>query len=208
MKTAAAIVTVGLVAQTNAFNLLKDVDVTRMDDWEFMEKSSYAVWNGFVRGLYRERANDIINKDCFGDWVMDDVKKIDAFADDLVESNIKAITYSRASDVAQTVVDLAFKHNQDCEFTKVINDMQKWCGVEEVSEHCTTEKIGDNLAKNSMQIFAELTKMSQLLFDDKLMDDEELIAWSDEFAEAYGSSLSYVLGFKPGHFHKRNHRFH
>lgn len=179
-----------------------------MDDWEFMEASSFAVWNGFVRGLYRERANDIINKDCFGDWVMDDVKKIDEFADDLVETNVKAITYARASDVAQTVVDLAFRHNKECEFTKVINDVQNWCGVTEVTDKCSTETLGDNLAKNSMQLFAELTTMSRLLFDEKLMDDEELIAWSDEFAEAYGSLLSYLLNFKPGHFHKRAHRFH
>ena len=80
MKFAAALAAIGLVStQADAFNLLKDVNPQRMDDWEFLEKSSYATWNGFVRGLYREKAHNIISDSCLGDWVLEDVKKIDTF---------------------------------------------------------------------------------------------------------------------------------
>ena len=124
---AASIITLGFVASTQAFNLLKDVDVSSMDDWEFMEKSSYAMWNGFVRGFYNARTHKVVNEECFGDWLNEEVTDIGLFFDDLAMGNFNALSYTRASRIAQEVVDVSFKHNQDCEFTKFYEDLDNFC---------------------------------------------------------------------------------
>jgi len=40
-----------------------------MDDVEFSSKVFYNLYNGFVRGLYREHSKTIIDEGCFGEWM-------------------------------------------------------------------------------------------------------------------------------------------
>ena len=191
-------------ASTQAFNLLKDVDVTNMNDLEFMEKSSFAMWNGFVRGFYHERAHTLVKEECFGAWMNEELTDISQFMDDLTMANWGALTYPRASKIAQEIVDITFKHNQDCEFTKFYDDLTSFCAID---ENCTVDMITQNCTKNAPQIFAKGTELVHMFMGDDILNDEELVAYSDRLMELYGSILSLVLGFK-GSFHKKVKMFH
>ena len=201
---AASIIALGFAASAQAFNLLKDVDVSSMDDWEFMERSSYAMWNGFVRGFYKARTHQVVNEECFGDWLNEEVTDIGLFFDDLAAADFSALTYQRASRVAQEVVDVSFKHNQDCEFTRFYEDLDNFCNVQ---GKCTGDRITQNLTKNSPAILAKATELVNMFMEDTLLNDEELIAYSDRMMELQGSILNLVLGFK-GTFHKKVKMFH
>ena len=113
--------------------------------------------------------------------------------------DLESISYPRASKVTQEVVDLVFKHNQDCEFTKVIDDFTAFCDKKPVN--CELETIGTNVLTNSPILIGKVTDLVNMLMEDALLNDQELIAFTDRMMELYGSMLSFVFDFKSGSFH-------
>ena len=56
-------------------------------------------------------------------------------------------------------------------------------------------------------IFAKGSQLVEMLMEDTILNDEELIAYSDRMMELIGSMLNYTIGFK-GTFKKKVKMFH
>ncbi len=68
MKTLALAAFLALTASiTSARSHL--VKQEQMDDLLFMDKMFYDMYNGFVRGLYREHSAKVVSEQCFGPWI-------------------------------------------------------------------------------------------------------------------------------------------
>jgi hypothetical protein len=42
-----------------------------------MNTLMFNMWNGFVRGLYREHTTIVVDKECMGDWVTKNLTHLD-----------------------------------------------------------------------------------------------------------------------------------
>ena len=71
------------------------------------------MWNGFIRGLYREHYVDLVSQDCFGDWIEKNLTHLDDIAG-RVFSMTWDITYDEAQEAAHDAVNLMYKNFQFC----------------------------------------------------------------------------------------------
>ena len=73
------------------------------------------MWNGFVKGLYREKLNDVVSQECFGEWITQNVTHIGQVADRILDSNF-SVPYWEAQDLAVEAVNLLYVNIDRCEF--------------------------------------------------------------------------------------------
>jgi hypothetical protein len=74
-------VALALTAVSSKGLLLKQ---EHLDEIEFVDNVFYSLYNGFVRGLYREHTHEIIDKQCFGEWIQTDLIHLDTVMGKLV----------------------------------------------------------------------------------------------------------------------------
>jgi hypothetical protein len=89
--------------------------------------ASYNLWNGFVRGLYREHATNVIDNRCFGSWVVSNLTHLDDIFENLFDFNFN-ISYEDAKEASVDIVNLIYKNNQYCQFYRVYNDLTIFSG--------------------------------------------------------------------------------
>ena len=98
-----------------------------MDDLTYMDTLFYNMWNGFVRGLYREHTTTVIDQACFGDWVQKNLTHLDDVVGRVFNFQFD-ITFDEAKEAAVDVVNLFYTNLQYCQFKKVYNDLYELCG--------------------------------------------------------------------------------
>ena len=64
-----------VIAAVNADNFLTKEDLKEI---AFIHRTLYTTYNGFVRGLYRETTETIIDQRCLGDWMISNLTHIDS----------------------------------------------------------------------------------------------------------------------------------
>lgn len=62
------------VSAVSSRGLLRD---EMLDDLDFMNQVGYNLYNGFVRGLYREHTHKVVDEKCFGEWIKSDMTHVD-----------------------------------------------------------------------------------------------------------------------------------
>ena len=98
-----------------------------LDDLGYMNGIFYNMWNGFVRGLYREHTITVVDKNCFGDWVQKNLTHLDDVTSRIFDFSFD-ITFDEAKEAAVDVVNLIYKNMDYCGFKKVYTDMYTLCG--------------------------------------------------------------------------------
>lgn len=91
--------------------------------------------------------------------------------------------------------ELAVRHNQECGFTTVYEDLVTFCSQDSLllrSGHA----LATNTLDNSAVIVGKGIDLWQMVWEDKNFNDFELIAYSGKFAYNLGTILSKVLNFK------------
>ena len=189
---------VGFACTAQAFNILKDKNLAELDDWEFLEQSVYGMWNGFVRGFYNESSQNVVSEQCLGAWVNDEIKQIGDFFTALLHNDWTSVTFENTSKVTQMIVDVAFKHNSDCKFTKFYSDLFGF--FSEDPKNSDLKVIGENCLKNSPQLISKAVQFWEMLWEDLQDNDQELIAYGDRIMEIYGQILRLVFNFDMGPF--------
>lgn len=118
----AAMLTIAAMPSNGAF-LLKE---KQMSDLEFTDKLFYNLYDGFVKGLYREKVEHVIDERCLGNWIKTNLTHLDSIAERLANGEF-SISFKEASQGAQEIVNLIYANKEYCQISKVIDDLSAFC---------------------------------------------------------------------------------
>jgi hypothetical protein len=166
-----------------------------MDDAEFSSKVFYNLYNGFVRGLYREHQKSIIDEQCFGEWMRNNMTHLNDVMDRIFMMEFN-VSYQEAIQSATEVVNLFYLNQNYCSAFKVWDDLKKNCPGEDLFNCMDTEMIMENAKKNMFGLATKLENIFELLLKADIETDEEIMDAMDQLGEDYGSVLSYLIGFE------------
>ena len=164
-----------------------------LDDIDFMDQMFYNMYNGFVRGLYREHTHKIVDDKCFGDWIKNDMVHLDSVMEKVFNLQFP-IAYEDAMKSATELVNLFYMNQQYCSAYKIWDDVNAACDGDLLN--CMDMNVlMENGKKNMIQIFTRGQDIFQLLLKADVETDEEILSAIDRLGEDYGALLSYIIGF-------------
>ncbi len=168
-----------------------------------MDHLFYNLYDGFVKGLYRERVDHVIDERCLGDWIQTNLTHLDSVAGKLVNMEFP-IPFKEASQAAQEIVNLIYANQEYCQVMKVYEDIKNFCPDGECLEDDT---VLENLKKNWMPVAQEVYEMFNMLMSAEIETDEESLAVIAELGKVYGTFISYLLDFDQK-FSGKEHRYY
>jgi hypothetical protein len=104
MKSLFVTAAVALTAVSSKFTLVKE---EAFDDIEFMNKVHFNLYNGFVRGLYHEHTQKVVDEKCFGDWIKSDMTHLNGVLTQFFNFDFP-IVYDDAIKASTEVVNLFY----------------------------------------------------------------------------------------------------
>ena len=164
-------------------------------EFKFMSKLMYATYNGFARGLYREHSRTVINENCLGDWVTKNLTYLEKVWEKINDLELLEIPYEDAIEAAKDVVNLIYRNRDACDVDHVVKDLVNFCPDDSCFDSIDVVK---NVKANLLVLIAKVEPVFDYLFNSDSLDaasDEEVIRMGDTFGDAYGTVISYVLGF-------------
>ena len=54
------------ISQAGFITQSKNSDI---EDFRFMNKVLYSIYDGFISGMYREQNTHVVSDECFGEWI-------------------------------------------------------------------------------------------------------------------------------------------
>lgn len=165
-----------------------------LDDIDFANKVGYNLYNGFVRGLYREHTHTIIDEQCFGNWMKNNMTHLDDVLNKVFNFQFP-IPYEEAMKAATDIVNLFYMNQRYCSAYKVWDDLKAACPEGDFLNCLDMEVIMENGKKNMFPIMTRLEQIFQLLIKSDIETDEEILSSVDRLGEDYGALLSYIIGF-------------
>ena len=115
-----------VVQGTYVFDQIKEN--TDQEDFIYFNRVLYNAWNGYVKGLYNSKAEHTVDENCFGEWIALNLTHIGDVLDRAF--NGSWVPYEESKEAAIDVVNLFYKNQHFCKFTKVYNDTIDFCGEE------------------------------------------------------------------------------
>jgi hypothetical protein len=183
------------IAAVNAQDFQMECDFCDLEDFVFMQKIFYNLYNGFSRGLYRETAHTIIDQRCLGDWNIQNISKILDVVEKVFEMDF-TIPYADAVEAATDAVNLIYKNGEYCKFDKLVYDLDSICPMDGSDSDCLNEdKFFSNVKTNLVQIVMRVQQIWDLFSKDDYDTDEEVLTLVDNIGEIYGGFISYITGF-------------
>jgi len=196
MKSLIIVATILAAASARTHLVTQD----QMDDVAFVDATFYNMYNGFVRGLYREHATHLIDDQCFGSWIQTNLTHLN----DLMERlflNFESITYEESVQAATEFVNLFYLNWDFCQVDKVYRDLKAFCGYPEYSCMSDTSVV-DNAKKNMIPLGTKVYELFSLLLSSEMLSDAEILGTVDKIGETYGAIISYLIGFETKFSHK------
>ena len=166
-----------------------------MSEFKFMSKMMYNVYNGFARGLYREQSRTVINENCLGDWVTKNLTYLEKVWEKIEDLELLEIPYEDAMEAAKDVVNLIYRNRDACDVDHVVRDLVDFCPNDDCLDSIDAFR---NIKNNLMVLIAKVEPVLDYLFFSESIEtasDEETMRMADTFGDAYGSVISYVIGF-------------
>ena len=166
-----------------------------MSEFKFMSKMMYSTYNGFARGLYREHSRNVINENCLGEWVTKNLTYLEKVWEKVNDFELLEIPYEDAIEAAKDVVNLIYRNRDACDVDHVVKDLVNFCPDDSCLDNIDVVK---NIKSNLLVLIAKVEPVFDYLFNSESLDaasDDEIIRMADTFGDAYGTVISYVLGF-------------
>ena len=91
-----------------------------------MTTTIYTFYNGFARGFYRESKEIVIDQNCLGDWVNDNLTYINNVLNRTFNGSFD-VSYDEAVEAATDVVNLFYENEKYCKLKKVYDDISSIC---------------------------------------------------------------------------------
>ena len=164
-----------------------------MSEFRFFSKLTYTTYNGVIRGLYREHAHTVVSENCLGEWVTRNLTYLEMVWQKIYDFEVLSIPYEDALEAAKDVVNLIYRNRDACEIDRVIADFESFCGEDQCLEDLN---VIENIKTHLFAIAGKIEPVLEYLLSN--MDsnsDDDVLKMADTFGEAYGSVVSYILGF-------------
>ena len=170
-------------------------DIENETSFRFVNECIKAGWTGIMTGWYHSSNSKFIpTKDCFGNWIEEDLTEIKAVALQVKELDFINMQFEDVSNAAVDCVELFFKQDEQCGFRKVITDFGDFC---EASPTCKPDAVFTNLQKNAFQIVTKLTMMAELIQKAKTINSTSQVYDAVfEFGEVIGGIAASLISFK------------
>ncbi len=167
-----------------------------MSEFKFMSKMIYATYNGFARGLYREQSREVISSQCLGDWVSQNLTYLDKVWNQIYDFKLLDIPYEDAMEAAKDMVNLIYRNRDACDVDHIVNDLTEFCPEDSCLEDID---VVANIKANLLVLIAKVEPVLDFLFSPNYefddTTDEDVLKMADTMGDAYGSLISYILGF-------------
>ena len=154
---------------------------------------NYNLYNGMVRGLYREHTHKVVDEQCFGAWIKDDVSHLNDVLNRLFMFEFP-ISYEDSLKAATEVVNLFYMNQRYCSAYKIWDDIQASCGGNFL-DCFDIDRVMENGKNALIPLFTRGEQIFSIMFQVDLETDEEILNAIDKVGENVGFVLSYVLGF-------------
>ena len=165
---------------------------TVMSDFQFFTAVTYNGYNGFLRGFYREHAQNVVSDQCLGSWVTSNLTHLDEVWEQIADMDILAITYEDALEAAEDIVKLIYKNREYCAIDKVIADFESICNAEKCLDDLD---VWTNIKNNVFPIFSKVEAVAEYLFNSNDLTDKDILLMVDQLGESYGGIISIIIGF-------------
>ena len=163
----------------------------QLNDLTFVTSMLYNMYNGFIRGFYRETKQNVIDERCLGAWVQTNLTHLDGVMTKLFNMEFN-IPYDEAVEAATDMVNLIYKNREYCQMDKVASDFYELVMEDDI---LTDQQLFDNIKNNIFQIGVRIEKVWEIIVNDDLDSDDSILKMCDTFFETYGALISYILGF-------------
>ena len=186
-----------LAATAQASSYCPNLDNQKsMGDFEFIRKAHYSVINSIAKGWYHDRRTNVVNKQCFGDWMDTNQENAWKVINGLGHGDIWGIGHKQIKDATNGLWDSIFDNINKCQFYEMMYDTYSWCQGD--IETCYYQAdIYNRLLGNGLGIMKNVYQLYEVLMaDDFCYDDEQNLAEVGAIAENTASIISYVFGFK------------
>lgn len=120
MKSYLCVLALTAVSAINAKHFL--LAEKELDDIELFRGTFYNLYNGFVRGLYREHSQKVVSEDCMGPWVQANLTHIDNVLARVADLDFE-IPYDDAMEAAKDAVNIIYMNKEYCNISKVVTDL-------------------------------------------------------------------------------------
>ena len=95
-----------------------------IEDLSHTAALSYSVYNGFLRGLYREHLPHMISTECFGDWIKGNMTLIDQVGVRIAAGEILRIEEEQMREFAEDIVNIVYLNKDRCEFHRIYSEIK------------------------------------------------------------------------------------
>jgi hypothetical protein len=153
-----------------------------------MNKMFYSMWNGFVRGLYKSNKHEVISNECMGDWMNHNMGHF-YNATEVFFTDFKMAPYEEAVKISTELVDVVYKNDEACKFSKVMNDLLSIGDVAMMDDMATA--FMQNMFPLMTKVQTLITVLSKETYtesDDQVMEDVDAIC------DIYGSLIAMITG--------------
>ena len=170
------------------------IDVMTADDIKDFTEIFKSLWNGFLRGYYKEIKSDVIDENCLGEWIVNNLTELSVYGAKM--ANLE-LSYEEAQTAALDVVNIAYMNWDYCLFTKFVADNTEYFNeIDMGSDDYLYNVFMPSLQQNMFQIGSKAMDIfSMITHIDDEQTDEEILAIVDRLGEDYGAILSYLFGF-------------
>ena len=129
------------------------------------------------------------------DWVTKNLTYLERVWEKVWNLELLSIQYEDALEAAKDVVNLIYRNRDFCMIDKLVDDLNSICDY----ENCIDDvDFVTNFKNNFFAIAAKVEPVISYFLSPDSIDsasDEEILKMGDVFGDAYGSIISYVLGF-------------
>ena len=137
----------------------------------------------------------MINENCLGDWVTKNLTYLEKVWEKIEDLELLEIPYEDAMEAAKDVVNLIYRNRDACDVDHVVRDLVDFCPNDDCLDHIDVFR---NIKNNLMVLIAKVEPVLDYLFFSESIEtasDEETMRMADTFGDAYGSVISYLIGF-------------
>lgn len=157
-----------------------------------MNKMFYSMWNGFARGLYKLNKDTVISNECMGDWTLKNMEVL-YNATDKFFTDFKMVPYEEAIQISNGLVDVVYKNDEACKFSKVMTDLINVCPAE--GQCALAEDIATTFMSNMFPLMNKVQKLITVLSKESYeQSDAEVLADVDAVCDIYGSLITIITG--------------
>ena len=125
-------------------------------------KVYYEVWNGFIKGLYKDDRKNPVSDKCFGNWMpQENIVKVADLLDDA-----SWVPQDLAISAGTDFIDILSGNIKHCQFERPVQDWLHWCLANH--DYCSFDGMDSNIRNNMMPLIANGFDLFETMMEDQI----------------------------------------